>query len=440
MSKKCRIPVVRGYQNDITVYQGYLTPLDLKGLIEVDRYIDPSLLDRGKRNGSQRGGRKNDIKKFAQGIVFKESFCVDSVWLNDRTKSISYKPLSQKEPDVGFLTLDEDCVLFVPDGQTRILGLIKAQEEYDIRGRMESFQMPVVITQMSRLNEDHGTININDNSRKMDRTQRAGIKHGMMCYERKTALKNPSEIKEAIAFGAMLELDTNPDSPLFNMFIFGFKPRYTKHQIRIDNTKKYFRKISSSSFIHALCQKNESELLTFIENNFFEEGISSQEKCSIVARILAAYWKPLKEVTSEMWNNPDDYTFHSVIGSISNTCLLSHILHLMKKKREKPTSQNFEKYLLLIPMLRQPDKWLSKVGVLKRPGMDISGTMADKRGISFGRVVRDILLKQLNNSLSKVNSVSRKPNVVQSSKAKQKITKASKRGSISKIAASKKKK
>jgi DGQHR domain-containing protein len=414
------IPVVRGKQNGIVVYQGNLTPLDLKDLIEIDRYIDPSLLDRGKRNGSQRLAKKSDIKNFAQNIIFKDSFCVNSIWLNDRAKTISFKSISKRDPDIGTLTLNGNCVLHVSDGQSRVLGLIKAVEEYDVRNRMPDFQMPVIITQMSRLYEDRSTIDINDHARKMDRTQRAAIKHGMMCYERKTALKNPVEIKEAIGFGAIMELDSTPDSPLYDMFVFPFKPKYTKPQIKADNTKKYFRKISSSSFIHAICQKNESELITFISENFFDDDMSSQERCSIVARIVAAFWKPLREITSKMWNDPDDYAFHSVIGSIANTCLLTYILRLMHKSGEKPNSQNFYKYLIRIPKLRQPDRWLNKSGITKHPGVPKHTTMADMRGISYGRVERDIMMSQLNNSL-KLNK--KKPRVVQSSKKVKKTLK-----------------
>ncbi len=397
--QKYSIPVVRGRQNGRVMYQGYLTPGALKQMIEVDRFIDPANLARGRRNGSQRSGRDGDIKKFAKGILSKDSFCTNSVWLNDREGTITYKSSSRTAPDIGTLTFDDSCTLYVPDGQARILGLIKAKDEYDVRNLLVDFQMPVVITQMKRLDEDRGTIDINDNSRRMNKVQRAAIKHGMMCFERKGSLKDPTERREAITYGALSILDQSKDSPLYDMFVFPYKPPYTKPQIKAVASRKYFRKIQSASFLDALGNKNNGNIFPYLEAHHFSEDMTPEEQCAVLARLLWNFWDALRDITHKMWNDPNDYSFFAAIGSLSQGYLFRYMLELIHKNRLKPTKQNFTKYLSMIPLLRQPERWYNRGGVERHPKVDPVKTMEDKRGTSYGRVVASIMKHQLEKRL-----------------------------------------
>lgn len=415
--KLVKICVV-GKQHGTTIYETFMSPEEFKDCTYVDLYRENLELDEKQRQntGFQRHRKDKVLNNFAKKI--KSDICIDAPCLNDRKKEIEIKPIAGMVGVVK-LIINKGTRLSIPDGQARILGLIRYWEKCQVEGSKaaDNFMLPVVITQVDVNQERRCFVTINDNIEKVDRAHRAMIK--LMSFEDKgiIALQTEDEkttrdnILEVLIIGAVKQLNQKSSSPLFDMFYAKeVTEHYRKKDIKKNPQLRFYRQIPTASFLNAYRYVD-----SYLHDVLLKNERSLEKKIVALVDYEIDYWTAMREVTTEIsdmskiWENPSHYTFFCATGLAAHALLFKHLIEIMQKSKEEINKDNFYKYLSKISLLRKRIIWYNVKGFKADPlyrniSMNdpvVEKTFANKRGTSYGTNICDIMKEQLKTQLER---------------------------------------
>lgn len=324
-------------QNNHTLYSTVLTATQLIHHCSVDHY-DPDQSIESAKQGYQRLPERSRITRIGSFIINKDGYGLfpNAIILSSR-KSLSFDKQSST------LTLPYAKQLRVVDGQTRIEGLRYAIEERGLKS-IASMQIPVVITEVKNRLEELEQFRIINGTAKSVRTD---LVNTILTALGADVVPDKDHWKIAVTKVTEI-LESNPDSPWYKQLLM-------PNQTLKDHPDKIVR---TTSFMQSI-----RPIYIWLSELNFANHKNLNERSAYVADILIAYWKAIKSVVPEAFENPDNYVIQKTPGLFAlHMVLRDNLLGRIKGGLQEWDEPTFTRFLKVSPEICDPNFWLKSSG------------------------------------------------------------------------------
>jgi len=319
-----KVTALRFIQNGQVIYMTSINSEDLIKLGKVDEWdhtISEYELDVNElleRQGYQRRPIRSHYTKVGKYLkeYKEEALLPTAVFLNSRNK-LDFRPFSEGsynnygDDNIGILELPEDGSIYIVDGQHRIFGLSYAIEELELE-EIRKFPIPVIITdQLNKIEEIRHFHIVNSTQKKVrtdlaERLLRILAEKDERVYDSLQARGKDWKLR-AIRITDVLVDDIN--SPWYK-------------RIKKPNQP-------SSSETIATQVSFTSSLRPVLTSEF-----ALNESDEVVINWINSYWKALKELMPEAFDDPRNYVVQKTPGMYSLHSVMPYILYECAKFRD----------------------------------------------------------------------------------------------------------
>ncbi len=315
-------------------------------IFKVEDFLDEDKVKADVWNRTNAEGYQRELvlsrgKHFAN-FIKRKNYSPLSILLNVRGKT-TFKPQGAGQ---GTLTIPDDSILWIVDGQHRITGYrLAAETDDDLR----QLQVPVIIINENSPYEELIQFFV------INRTQK-GVKPDL-AYETLFKLKdNGEDLSDRlpgvltrgmdwipVANNVVSNLNDNVDSPWHGLI-----------------------KFSTSSGGRVRVKTFVDSLKPILEGHLLPE-IDTPEEWT---KILKAYWSTIRECAPEAFEFPEEYVlasrtglfmFHRLFPVVANYCL-------NEKGQYHFSKEQFEKILQGMPSLQGSETWAKETGKIGTSG------------------------------------------------------------------------
>jgi DGQHR domain-containing protein len=135
-------------------YVFYVASVPLRFFDKHNEKLNVDIFQAASKAGYQRRPTEYRAKDFARYVAVAKGICPTAVLLNVRDEGVGFEAI-RKDEDFGHLSLPDDVVLWIVDGQHRIKGFQEAMDEHaDRMAELGVFKVPVVIMNLPAAYEE----------------------------------------------------------------------------------------------------------------------------------------------------------------------------------------------------------------------------------------------------------------------------------------------
>jgi len=297
----------------------YVGPMNAEDVIRLGRVAE---WHDGDESGYQRAPEQARIRKLSTFLKQEAvPLLPTSVLLSHRGDPL---PKTEVAPNLVEITLPDDAVLFIVDGQHRVAGLQMAIEKHGME-RFKQFQLPVVFMEFDDVGDEaHQFRVINDNMKKVNtmlarrllemRLQKGGA-------AAKKQLRDSKNLWQAESVVVIRELTRSTESPWFG-------------RVQPPNEKK--------SPDHVVRELSMSTSLKPILTDPIATDLGTER----IAQFLSNYWEAWRRVAPEAFAEPDAYVIQKTPGVFSLHQVARYLLKLFDRQRN--TSPTVDDLVVMI--------------------------------------------------------------------------------------------
>jgi len=303
-------------QNNTPIYVTYMTAKQLSDF----KRIKVDIFKKENEEGYQREISDKRSEEFAKYVINAKGISPVSILINVR-KKLTFK---RKISDYGKLNIPDDSYMWIVDGQHRRKGLVIAindREEY------ENYQIPIVITNLSKTYEEAKQFIIINKTQKGVRSDLAERFLSRLFEEPEDIISQmPSTVTRGItwmpkAIEVSEKINERKDSVWYKKIRFPNEPRLTT--------------LSS--------QKSFTESIRPIVKNEIFESYDVEE----ITELLVRYWNAIDELCPNAFRLPHEHLIQKTIGTFTLHRLfplvISYCGEKVTKERIKEVLSKMEK-------------------------------------------------------------------------------------------------
>lgn len=270
-------------QNNTPVYITYMTAKQLSDL----KRIKVDIFKKESEEGYQREISDKRSEEFAKYIINAKGISPVSLLINVRKKII----FERKYGDYGKLNIPEDSYMWIVDGQHRRQGLVIAihdREEY------ENFQIPIVITNLTKTYEEAKQFII------INKTQK-GVRSDLAERLLSKLFEEPENIVSQLPSTVTRGITWMPKAIEISEKINERKDSVWYKKIRFPNEPKLTTLSSQKSFTESL--------RPIVRNEIFESYDKEE-----ITELLVRYWNAISELCPNAFKLPQEHLIQKTIG------------------------------------------------------------------------------------------------------------------------------
>jgi DGQHR domain-containing protein len=320
---KFNLDALRIRQVDVDLYITVMRAIDLLNYAKIDHWDETNPL------GYQRPLLERCVAKAANYLLFEDKIFPTSILVNVR-KKVDFFPINKigKIGEYGILRIPKSSLPFwIIDGQHRLMAIALAARE---KPEYENYPIPVTILSLPDRYSEMRIFYI-VNSRQKSVPTALAQRH----LKLSVSVKGLDEIRKyeakrkvmaAVATSIVDNLRNSPDSPWYR-------------KVLLPNERKKGHLISQTSFADSI-----GILLMKLPAEDFD--INKLDECLVkITSLLKDYWDSLRDLFSEAFEMPEDYTIQKTVGCYVFHLLFPHIYLLLKKSGD--FSKNKMKMILM---------------------------------------------------------------------------------------------
>lgn len=350
-----RIPTIKVSQNKKDIFIAKMKVEDLKKYTIVDRYDSNLDIDHPKQ-GYQRSAEAR-YKKFANYLIKSEyPYCPTAILLSARDYDLHY------DQQTSTIQIDSDHKLQIVDGQHRERGYSFAIYEKNIE-ELIGFETPVIIMHnINKITEMRQFAIVNGTQKKV----RLDLVNMILTQiaEREGVDKIKKQEFSRVVIARTVELLNNDDgSPWHNMIIMPNEKAYTKKEVLENPSLKNRKIVLATSFMTSL-----KPIYSYLgEFHPFLKG-DPKEQARGFAEILSEFWKAIKFLVPEAFENPSGYVIQKTPGLFSLHTICRNILPRLHMARKGFLEFEFRNLLKFSSSLSNPEFWDAEEGEAAKYG------------------------------------------------------------------------
>jgi DGQHR domain-containing protein len=330
-------------QDSIRLYVGVAKAKDLIQVTKVDPY-NPKLSPTDANQGYQRPPERGRITRIGRYLIEQEGggLFPTAVLLASRSP-IDY------DKKQGMITISSEKPLQIVDGQHRLAGLQYVITEKSA-SQFENYNIPFVIMETPDRMAEMTQFRIVNGTAKQVRTDLVNmILTATYSGMKRTDIPN-ADLWKIVVSNVVERLAKDPESPWRDSITLPGETTTRGEGGKI---------IRATSFITSLHPVyvwfKETGILTSKCHN-------TDEEIEYIYRIVADYWRALKQVVPEAFENPSDYVIQKTPGLFSLHKLLRHLLHNLYQGRRAFDVSTFVEFLRESSEIKDPNFWATDAG------------------------------------------------------------------------------
>jgi DGQHR domain-containing protein len=256
----------------------------------------------------------------------------------------------------GLLTVPADGVLYVVDGQHRLAGFreVMGGDDAALKKKLEKFDVPVVILNgYAREREMTLFADVNGNAKSVRTDLVRMILSKLMEHGGEEAIRERDQWKVALA-RAVEYLNKEADGVWKDCIVLPDQQPYSRPELAENPSLAKQRFLRATSFMHSL--KPLHEFLSQLNLQQYKTK-SIDEKAHMLAEIIQEFWKAVKSVNPEPFENPRDYVLQRSTGVFTLNLMLKDTVAVLYEARLPWGEANFRSQLERIPDLKSPEYW-----------------------------------------------------------------------------------
>jgi DGQHR domain-containing protein len=326
-------------QDGIRLFIGVAKAKDLIRVTTVDPY-NPKLSPTDEKQGYQRPPERSRIIRIGRYLLER-----DGAGLFPTAILLASRSRLEYDRKQGMIIISDDEPLQIVDGQHRLAGLRYAIEEKS-GTRLEGYFVPFVIMEApDRLTEMTQFMVVNGTAKQVR------IDLVNMILTATNADKKRDDIKKKdqwriVVSNVVDKLAKNPESPWRDLILL---PGETS--IRGSGGKPV-RATSLITSLHPVYV-----WLKYTSGIYDHECRNLNDEIDYLYRIVADYWKALRQVVPDAFEFPNDYVIQKTPGIFSLHKLLRHLLVDIYRGRRKFDVSTFSEFLKESPEISDADFW-----------------------------------------------------------------------------------
>jgi DGQHR domain-containing protein len=345
MSGAKKVQVITFDQSGYRCHIGVMAASDLVKFTKIDRY-DPSKPVDDNSQGYQRPEDATRIKKLANFLRNEERPLVPtSVLLSSRGVDLRYDPQTRE------ISLRENAKLQIVDGQHRVGGLRYAIQNKNLEN-LSNFPLPVVIIEtIDKLGEMKQFQTVNGTQKGVRTDLVNSIITQMVSKEGDESVKQADHWKVVTTRVVDILNDNDENSPWYDMIVKPGGARYSAKEIEHHPELEHKKIIRATSFTQSL-----KPVYNFLLELGFLRG-STQDQAVKLSAIVDNFWKAVKNMAPEMFENSNRYVLQKAAGINALHLILRDLIRDMYIGRRDWTVDNFQIMLEDFPSLTNASFW-----------------------------------------------------------------------------------
>lgn len=341
---------LRFEQSGHTLYVGHAPAEKLLRFTETDQF-QPDLPLEDPAQGYQRVPEHGRIARLANYLVRKEG----SGLMPTAVLLASHHPVEfvSETNGYGSFLVDDDDLLRIVDGQTRLRGIEHAITDRKEKS-LESFELPfVLLDDVNRLTEMVQFKVVNGEAKSV-RTDLVNMILTQLAREEGDAAIMSGDRWKVVATRVVELLNGSDGGPWQDMIVLPNATAYAKADVLADPSLEHRRLARATSFMTSI--KPVYDWLR--ENALSVTGLESEGE--EVAKVLTAYWEAIRELIPDAFVKRNEYVIQKTPGIFALHMLLTKpILRDMFKGHRPFTKDDFTIMLEPIPELADAKFWHS---------------------------------------------------------------------------------